>query len=184
MEMHFFGAKGGVGTSTAAAVAAITAARAGYPTTLGAAGNASLDDLAAILGIPGPQDERLEVKLGPVTEFKPFNVTDWGTAQPVRGGWDDKVVMVLRNDYLCLRRAMAVGKQYDQAVIIQEPERALDLRDAESVLNDHDIATFAFSTSIARYIDAGILTTARTRLSLGFDLFGTAASTEREQTNA
>ena len=52
----FTGAKGGVGTSTVAVLHALALARAGFPTTLTAADGAHIADLAAVLGVPTPQD--------------------------------------------------------------------------------------------------------------------------------
>ena len=53
-DTTFAGAKGGVGTSTVAALYALSAARSGQFIRLTATAAAGVDDLASILGVPVP----------------------------------------------------------------------------------------------------------------------------------
>ena len=107
----FVGAKGGVGTTTVAALHAVQLARLGCPVRLSAIGPAGVDDLAAVVGLPTPgpgtaADDLLGLTLAEGLDPAVDNVVDGGT-----GSFSDHhgcVYVVLRNDYLCVRRALNV----------------------------------------------------------------------------
>ena len=107
----FVGAKGGVGTTTVAAVHAIQLARQGHTVRLTSADSARVEDLAALLGVPAPgPGEAVVVIPGLTVADHPApdgdNVVDAGTDR-----FSDHcgpVYVVVRNDYMSLRRALTV----------------------------------------------------------------------------
>ena len=81
----FVGAKGGVGTSTVAALHAIQLARLGRSVHLSA--NDGVDDLAAIVGVPCPGPNDLANVLPGLT-LGQQRCTDAGTVNVVEAGTD------------------------------------------------------------------------------------------------
>ena len=150
--IHLWGAKGGVGTSTVAAVVALHLARR-QPVELRANDTAGLNELRAILGIPAGE--------GPVALGREH---DGHTAVVIDGGTDPQPppdatasFLVTRACYLAIRRALAAGARPRGIVLIAEPERSLCARDIEDVLDADVIATIPVSPTVARAVDAGLI---------------------------
>lgn len=166
-DTTFVGAKGGVGTSTVAALYALQSARSGQPVRLTATDAVGVEDLAAILGVLAPG-------LGQVMQVAPglsladhrdqegTNVIDAGT--DCFTDHSGRVFLTIRNDYLSLRRALAAQLAATGLILVSEPKRALGRRDAEDVLAIPVVAELNVDPSIARATDAGLL--ARVRLPL------------------
>ncbi len=162
----FIGAKGGVGTSTVAAMYALTVARrSDRLVRLTASHDAGVEDLAALLAVPTPGHQGV-VEAGPGltladhVDANYINVVDGGTSRFS----DDQgaVYVVLRNDYLSLRRALDVPRTTLGAILLSEPKRSLGRRDVEDVLSYPVVAEIHVEPAIARLVDAGLLATART----------------------
>lgn len=160
----FVGAKGGVGTSTIAALHAIQGARVGRPVRLTSTDPSGIDDLAAVLGVPTPEEGQVVVVLPGLTLADHLcpdgdNVVDGGT-----DGFSDhhgSVYVVLRNDYISLRRALNVPQTTIGFVLVTEAQRSLSRRDVTDVLDRPVVAELAVDPAVARAVDAGLLTTAR-----------------------
>lgn len=69
----------------------------------------------------------------------------------------DRRLLVVRNCYLALRRAVAHPVRPDGIVLVTEPGRALDATDVEAVLTAPVVAEIAIDPAVARTIDAGLL---------------------------
>ncbi len=168
-DLVFVGAKGGVGTTTVAALHAIQAARAGHQVRLTASDAAGLDDLAAVLGIPTPGEGQIVqatpgLSLADHRDPDSLNVLDAGT--DCFSDHVGRVHVVLRNDFLSLRRALASPRTTAGFILITEPQRALGSRNVEDVLAYPIVAEIAVDPRIARAVDAGLLTTIRLPLGL------------------
>jgi len=165
-------------TTVAAAAVALLHARAGHRTLLIDA--ADHHDTYAALGMPEPTDPT-----GPVTVTANLELrsTDPGTAPGTApgdvDGYDvviidagqhrpdtDTATLVTRACYLALRRAITITPPPDNAVLIQEPGRALDHDDVAAVLSVPIIAvvlsvpiiaTIPTDPAVARVVDAGLL---------------------------
>jgi hypothetical protein len=70
---------------------------------------------------------------------------------------DGHRIMVVRNCYLALRRAVAHPIRPDSVILVTEPGRALTVKDVEAVLPAPVTVQIAIDPSIARTIDAGVL---------------------------
>jgi Mrp family chromosome partitioning ATPase len=106
---YLWGAKGGVGTSTVAALHALALARAGHPTTLVAA-DGDHGELAAIVGMPeglGPVDANAAA--GVVAGERARVVVVDGGCDPALDRAVSRRLVVVRLCYLALRRALAAG---------------------------------------------------------------------------
>ena len=123
-------------------------------------------DLDAIMGIPIPgPDEVATVLPGltlaqtPCADPDTDNIVDAGAhaSSDVHGS----VYLVLRNDYLSLRRALTALHTTTGIVLITEPHRSLERRDVEEVLGRPLVAELHLDPAIARAVDAGLLTSAR-----------------------
>jgi len=165
------GAKGGAGTSTVAAMYALTLARTGQPVRLSATDSAGVEDLATILAVPVPAPGQI-VEAGPGLTLADH--TDAESANVVDGGTDrfsdhsGAVYVVLRNEFQSLRRALDVPRTTVGAILVIEAKRALGARDAADVLSYPIVAELHIDPSLARLIDAGLLATARNiRVDLG-----------------
>ena len=158
------GAKGGVGTSTVAALHALALARAGFSTTLTGASDTELADLAGILGIPTPERPGIDVNavagLTPSPTASAYIVIDGGTATAPDVAPTEHY-LVTRPCYLALKRALASQRRPDGVVVLLEPERSLTRSDIEDVLGVRVVATMAVQPATARLIDAGLLATQR-----------------------
>ncbi|MFN2505073.1 MAG: hypothetical protein ABR540_12765, partial [Acidimicrobiales bacterium] len=96
------------------------------------------------------------------------NVVDAGT--DCFSDHDGSVYLVLRNDYLSLRRALNAPHTTTGLILIAEEKRPLTRRDVEDVLAQPIVVELRLDPAIARAVDAGLLTTARhlrVDLSLG-----------------
>lgn len=69
----------------------------------------------------------------------------------------DVSLLVTRACYLSLRRAVAAPVRPSGVVLVNEPGRALDRGDVESVLGVPVSAEIAVETTVARAVDAGLL---------------------------
>ena len=82
-------------------------------------------------------------------------------------------LLVTRNCYLGVMRAMAAGCRSDGVVLVTEPGRSLRPADVEHSLGAPVVATVSVDPAVARMVDAGLLTT-RTATGLVHDLRGAA----------
>ena len=164
---YLWGAKGGVGTSTVAALHALALARAGHPTTLVAA-SGDHGELAAILGMPegsGPVDANAAAGVA-AGERSRVVVVDGGCDPALERAVSRRLVVV-RLCYLALRRALATGMAgTDGVVVVVEAERSLGVDDVEAVLGRPVVARVAVTAAMARLLDAGLLALRPPRLDL------------------
>lgn len=165
----FVGAKGGVGTSTVAVLHALELARTA-PVYLSAATAAGIEDLACLLGLPtpGPATDVTVVPgltLGQQARRPIHTVIDAGT--DTFTDHPGEVYLVMRNDYLSIRRAVCSAPAATGIVLVAEPHRALTRRDIEDVLALPIVAEITLSSEVARAIDAGLLAiTGRPRIRI------------------
>lgn len=82
---------------------------------------------------------------------------DAGTNPAVAAVAASRRLLVVRNCYLALRRAVAHPARPDGVVLVSEPGRALAVSDVEAVLNTPVVAEIAVDPAVARTIDAGLL---------------------------
>lgn len=75
-------------------------------------------------------------------------------------------VMVVRPCYLELRRAVRCGLHVDGLVVVAEPGRSLDHRDACALVGAPLLAHVAWDPSVARSVDAGLLLSRPARRAL------------------
>lgn len=68
-----------------------------------------------------------------------------------------KSILVVRPCYLALRRATRSTITSDSVIVVQEPGRALTTRDIEGVVGTKVTATIPVDPTIARAVDAGLL---------------------------
>ena len=161
--IRLFGVRGGAGTSTVAALAALMA-RTMVPTELV---TSDLDHTAALLGIAPPVEPDTEALPGlrlvdTSTGSAELTIIDGGLLTgnpPVPAGPGESRVGVLRGPcYLALRTLLAAGEHsLHGLVLVEEPGRALTHRDVADVVGTEIVATVPVSPSIARAIDAGLL---------------------------
>ena len=164
---YFWGAKGGVGTTTVAALHALALVRAGHPTTLTAA-DGDHDQLAALLAVEGDRPFDVNAIAGRHAREA------CGAVVVIDGGTDpglDRAVsrrlLVVRACYLALRRVLPLGLAgTDGIVLVEEPQRSLRQADIEDVLGRPVLATVAVTADVARTIDAGLLVHRTPRLAL------------------
>lgn len=160
----FVGAKGGVGTSTVAAMHALQLAHSGQPVHLSATTAAGVEDLAAILGMPNPVpghiiDVAPGLTLGEELATEAANVVDGGTDR--FSDHHGAVYVVLRNEFLGLRNLNAgLPRSTFGLILVTEAGRALSRRDVEEVVRPV-VAEIAVDPVIARAIDAGLLSVGR-----------------------
>lgn len=160
MNVYVYGAKGGQGTSTVAALLALDYARGGCSVDLVGGG-----DLYAILGRPNGE--------GPITLGRPghapVTVTDGGTTPPPALAELDESYLVLRGPcYLALRHALEqchLGHLPDGVILVREPGRSLGADDVRDVLGLRVVAEIEVTPATARLVDAGMLERHRPRQS-------------------
>jgi hypothetical protein len=162
----FVGAKGGVGTSTVAVIHALELAARTGTVHLSATDSSVIDDLAAILGVPAPADGEAVVAapgltLGDEPDPNAHCVVDAGT--DTFSDHHGDVYLVLRNDYLSLRRALNAPRSAIGAVLVSEPKRALTRTDVAAVIACPVVVELAVTPEIARVIDAGLIVSSRRR---------------------
>jgi hypothetical protein len=163
-KISFVGSKGGVGTSTVAVLHALSVAESGRRVRLTATATAGVEDLAVLLAVPTPAPgEVVEVapglSLGEAGDPDAYTVVDGGT--DTFSDHDGLVYLVVRNDYLALRRALLAPPTTAGVVLVAEAGRSLGRRDVEEVLGVPILAELPVTASVARYIDAGLLVSAR-----------------------
>jgi hypothetical protein len=66
-------------------------------------------------------------------------------------------VLVVRNCYLALRRAVQHPLRPDGVVLVTEPGHALDVRDVEAVMVGVSVTTVRVDPAVGRAVDAGLL---------------------------
>lgn len=159
MRIYVHGAKGGVGCTTLAALAASTMARRGRVVTFESV--APSDDRHAVLGLPQPYDDRPLIVGGDGVD-RGDSVVDVGTTRLYEVTDDEqRHVLVLRNDYLALRHA-AVLPRMNHVVCLYDQHATLTIDDVEAVLGA-PVLTIALSSDVARAVDAGTLGMRMTR---------------------
>lgn len=194
-RVNLFGAKGGVGTTTITAAMALEMSKRHIPTTVACAADiigppyvhgswqhellcSDRNALAAVLGLGMDAKPGQEVAPGlffhdPGNEEKSFAravITDFGTYVSHVGRYDgDYNILVVRNEYLGLRRAITSEQvkqpngstqlRFDGFVLVEEEGRALGLREVRDVLGLPHLATIPVEPTIGRAIDAGVLPT-------------------------
>ncbi len=155
MTDYLYGAKGGQGTSTVAALLALDYARGGCRVTLSDASGDS-GDLLALLGRAGGPDAA-PIELGR-EGGTPYSVVDCRTSAPADLEPGDSAYLVLRGPcYLALRRALALPFRPTGVILVTEGERSLGDEDVRDVLGLPVLATIAVDPRIARMVDAGLL---------------------------
>lgn len=82
---------------------------------------------------------------------------DAGTNLAVASAPADRRLLVVRNCYLALRRAVAHSVRADGIVLVSEPGRALAAADVEAVLTAPVVAEVSIDPAVVRTIDAGLL---------------------------
>jgi len=82
---------------------------------------------------------------------------DAGTNPAAASVAADRKLLVVRNCYLALRRAVAHPVRPDGVVLVTESGRALNAADVEAVLTAPVVAEIAIDPAVARTIDAGLL---------------------------
>ena len=166
------GAKGGQGTTTIAAAIALRSANTHRTLLIDTTG-----DALAVLGHPTttarPLPDAVENRVSVLDTLDVVTVTspvDAGTVTRLAaGGWqvvvdtgttwpdlDTMRVLVLRNCYLALRRAVTVTP--DRLVAVLEPHRALTAADITVACPRIPLTTMPADPAVARTVDAGLLT--------------------------
>lgn len=176
----FHSVKGGAGCTTVATLFALQVHRADTPVHLSTAGNRQqLADVAAILGLPGIDDYAMQlirpgftmglarsIGTGPyVGDLADIvQVVDAGT----RYSWDHNptgadVVLVMRNDYLSLRRAVEAQERTRPSgiVLLEDPSWPLGEADVADVVGLPVLETFQTDAAFQRHMDAGIIAARR-----------------------
>jgi hypothetical protein len=172
---NFFGASGGVGTTTIVASHGVQLASAGVDTLLI---DASDGGLRLALAMPWIETSTLtDEHVYPVDEFLSIAraddadvvaalvrrstdaqiAIDWGRRQPPN--LEGERIIVVTNDYASLQRAVA-DYHFDAFVLSRyDARRALGVTDVEHALGKRPRAVLNDDPTIGRAIDAGLLTT-------------------------
>lgn len=105
-------------------------------------------------------------------------LVDAGTGQPAEALVEiaDRNLLVTRACYLGLMKGVRVPLKPDGIVVLDEPSRSLNAEAVERCLGAPIVATIDVHPSIARSVDAGLLTASQNRLKRG-----TAAITQPER---
>lgn len=165
--IRFAGAKGGVGTTTVAALAALTLAHGGETVRLSATDAANVADLAHMFDrdtSPAPGEE-VAVRPGITLSHSPavgaFNVIDAGT-RATRDS-DGPTFLVVRNEPLSLRRAEAVEHSVDGIVVVVDHGHDIDGLDIEELFKEGPplIAQLRVTGRVRRAVDQCGLARAR-----------------------
>jgi hypothetical protein len=166
-RINFYGAKGGVGTTTLAVVTAALLSKGEYPAPSVGIFGQDEDSILAISGTTGGFINPLchvNGKFPDDGHYADIEVHDLGviTSEPLAEGIN---VLVLRNDYLSLRATHfkvntdADPTPFDLAVTFVLPEAALGIREVTDVLTcvKSKGLTVEVTPAIARANDAGVL---------------------------
>ena len=88
-----------------------------------------------------------------------YTIVDVGTHPnaPAICAQATKSILIVRPCYLALRRATRSTITSDSVIVVQEPGRALTTRDIEGVVGTKVTATIPVDPTIARAVDAGLL---------------------------
>lgn len=156
--MDWYGAKGGVGTTTTALSYAISQAQAGRRTAV--VDLSGGDDHLAILGAQPDADGRVRENLwclehpdeGPDLDLL---ICDRGTNPPLVEG-ESTTVLVVNNDYPSLYRAVRKGLRCDRLVLIKQSGRSFSVRDVSECVG-HEPIVIEHTPAIARMVDAGLM---------------------------
>ena len=97
-----------------------------------------------------------------------------GAPSPHLADHADQSLLVIRPCFVALRRAVQCGHQPTGVILINEPGRALRARDIEHALGVPIVAEFMTDPTVARAVDAGLLST-RVPRTLSSQLRGIAA---------
>lgn len=152
----FTSPKGGTGTSTVAAIVALTS---GVKTLI--VDQSSSRDLASVLAVHGTGPivevtENLDLAVGDDWETDGYElvVIDRGTNAYAVPGAENH--LVVRRCYLSLKKATDY-KGFDSLVVVSEEGRALTDNDCAAVLNIPVAARFAHDVAVSRAVDAGMI---------------------------
>lgn len=164
--------KPGSGTSTTAALLAVTASDdapttlvdlcGDQPTLFNCPTTDGRIDISDRLSVHNVADNTLGEQLAIVHDIDPDRhvVIDAGHAtHPIIAELPTGTVhrWVIRPCYLALRRALACGTRPDEVIVLDELGRALRTDDVTAVLAAPVVATIEVHPNIARLIDAGLL---------------------------
>ena len=154
--VNILGSKGGVGTSTAAAIIAIGLAHAGERVALvdltgtgdlGAILGSDLDNITTCTTVPDTNNDQYD-----------FAIIDHPTAttRPEPAGTN---ILVVTNCYLSVLRATKLAWRPDAVVVVTEHQRALNVADITAALGTPQtrMLVIAHDPLIARVVDAGLL---------------------------
>jgi hypothetical protein len=155
------GARGGSGTSTAAAALALFASRAAVTELVAA----DMGCAKALLGLGGTEDpsapidvtDRLTL-ISIASDTAHVTVVDAGRLDQSDGTPSGLLLMVLRGPcYLGLRSMVMSELQPDGIVLLSESGRSLTQRDVRDVCGVPVVAQIPVTANVARTIDAGLL---------------------------
>jgi hypothetical protein len=167
--INLYSPKGGSGVSVTATLLAVTLS-ATRQTTLVADSRAEFHELCGVLGATTPDADHtvitgtLQVVVGPYRQMPGVAVV-LSSHGPVEGA---RNLMVLRNDYLAMRRAVQGADTPDGLIIITEPGRALSASDAERAIGAPVLVEMPIDPSVARCVDAGLVASLPPRVFTGY----------------
>jgi hypothetical protein len=123
--------------------------------------------------------ERVDILASWMRNTATIVLVDAGTGPPSEALIDlaDRNLIVTRPCYLALIKAVRTGQQPDGIVLINEPSRSLNSTSVEQSLSAPIVATIDAHPSIARSVDAGLLTAGHNQFTRG-----TAAITRPDPT--
>lgn len=159
----FVGARGGHGTTTVAAVAALHLARTSPAVLV-----SEPDAAGALLGIGPVVDEGRPLPVTGSLSLAPRHpgaglvVVDEGTLADLRRSVDTPApaerYLVLRGPcYVALTTALVAAEAIDGIILVEEPQRSLTAADVTDVLGIPVAATVTVSPQVARTLDSGLL---------------------------
>ena len=168
MKIRISGAKGGVGTTVTAAILAINLANNGERVLL--VDETGTDDIFATVGAYRSRDITTNVipslldiynegalVIDKIIDDYDHVIFDAGVNNGVRGDDYDHEMLVVRNDYLALRRGIAKSGKVDKIVLVEEAGRVLNLPDVKAVFGGVPVDVLPIDPAVARAIDAGLL---------------------------
>ncbi len=177
----FVGAKGGVGTSTVAAMTALAAAAQDRKVFLS---GVELGDLCAILGVRAAAEGEYHMAapnlmVGYPVQPTPAWLKDVGVGTDLivhdagsigsdgsddRYYWPATTYLVTRPCYVALRRAVQIDKsRIEGVVLLEEAGRSLGHRDVEAIVGPV-VARVPVTEQTSRLVDAGLLASMPTKI--------------------